>query len=211
MATPKDPFRSTNLIYTAPESPLHDPLFHAIQTNPTDFANSNARLLHPQSAKDASTYLKSVTEDCLLGVIINRPPKTPEEPPTPIGTIHLSKLSPTMTQHRFSEIGIDIVHSYQGQGYGSEAIRWCLDWAFDVAGLHRVAVRAFEWNEGARRLYERIGFVREGVAREELWMGGRWWDGYCYGMLEGEWRALREGSGEGGSSISGTSDVPIVR
>ena len=196
MAYPPNLFRSPNLIYTAAESPEHDALFQTILTSPADYANSNARLHYPQSRKDAASYLKAVAEDKLLGVVICLPPTEPDQSPTPVGTIHLDKPSPHIAHHRFSEVGIDIIHEHQGKGYGSEAIRWCLDWAFDVAGLHRVAIRAFEWNEGARRLYEKIGFTFEGRAREELFYRGRWWDGYQFGMLDWEWRKIREEGGK---------------
>lgn len=68
--------------------------------------------------------------------------------------------------HRFTEIGIDIAKPYQGKGYGSEAIEWILEWAFMAAGLHRVAIRCFAYNDGARRLCIRLGFKEESVVRE---------------------------------------------
>jgi RimJ/RimL family protein N-acetyltransferase len=145
--------------------------------DPTDFANSNGRYLRPQSRKDAADYLKGVIEDSLLGAIICIPPKQPGEAATPIGTVHLSKLSPNHTHHRRTTLSIDIVKGYQGQGFGSEAIWWAVEWAFENAGMHRVAIGAFEYNYGARRLYERLGFVQEGIAREEIWYKGRFWDG----------------------------------
>lgn len=192
MDIPVDPFQSANLIFRAIESPDHDALFLAIQSEPADFMNSNAHLLHPQSRADATNYQKSVVETSLLAVAICLPNPNPVEPPIPIGVIFLKPVGPKMSQHRHSEIGIDIVKGYQGKGYGTEAIGWCLDWAFRIAGLHRVTIRAFEWNVGARRLYERIGFKLEGVAREDLWLNGRWWDGYSYGILEGEWMQNRK-------------------
>jgi RimJ/RimL family protein N-acetyltransferase len=81
---------------------------------------------------------------------------------------------------------------YQGKGYGSEAISWALDYAFRRAGLHRVKIAAFEYNAGAVRLYERLGFTPEGRERESCWHEGRFWDLVEFGMLEGEWRAMRE-------------------
>ncbi|KAF2439623.1 acyl-CoA N-acyltransferase, partial [Karstenula rhodostoma CBS 690.94] len=110
---------------------------------------------------------------------------------TPIGQIHLNRSSPRMSHHRNTEIGIDILPAYQGRGYGSEAIRWVLEYAFLRAGLHKVRIRAFGWNEGACRLYRRLGFVEEGRERESLWHEGRWWDGVEFGMVEGEWGVLR--------------------
>lgn len=42
------------------------------------------------------------------------------------------------------------------------------------------------------RLYAKLGFVLEGRDRESLWHDGRYWDSVDYGMVEGEWAALRE-------------------
>ena len=80
-----------------------------------------------------------------------------------------------------------IIH---GNRYGTEAIKWCLEWAFQSAGMHRVGVRAFGWNERARKLYEKIGFKQEGISREQLFYRGRWWDDYQFGMLVDEWEQL---------------------
>lgn len=115
-----------------------------------------------------------------------------EEWGTAIGEIHLSRLAPQHAHHRCTEIGIDIIPEHQGKGYGGEAINWSLDYAFRLAGLHRVKIRGFEWNAGALRLYERLGFVNEGREREACWHEGRFWDSVELGMLEGEWRAMQE-------------------
>ena len=82
---------------------------------------------------------------------------------------------------------MDIQSEYQGKGYGTEAIQWALNWAFQMAGLHRVNVACFEYNPGAARLYEKLGFVLEGRKRQALWFHGRWWDLIELGVLEGEW------------------------
>lgn len=110
---------------------------------------------------------------------------------TAIGEIHLSRLAPNTAHHRHTEIGITILPAYQGRGYGREAIEWALDYAFRRAGLHRVRIRAYGWNVGALRLYEKIGFKVEGREREAFWNDGRWWDGVDMGMLEGEWWGMR--------------------
>lgn len=96
-----------------------------------------------------------------------------------------------MAHHRNTEMGIDILPPYQGKGYGTEAIRWALEYAFHRAGLHKVRIRAFEWNEGAVRLYPRLGFALEGRERESLWHEGRFWDGIEFGMVESEWREIQ--------------------
>ena len=196
MPNQEDPFRSARLLYRAVESPDDDAFFLSLQTEPSDFQNSNARLIRPQSRKDGADYQRLVAEEALLGVVICLPPTQPQLKPTPIGTVHLKPLPPSMMAHRFTELGIDIAKGYQGQGYGTEAIQWALDWAFNVAGLHRVQLRSFEWNYGARKLYERLGFKQEGVSREQLYHKGRWWDDYQYGMLNREWKAIQKSKSE---------------
>lgn len=89
-------------------------------------------------------------------------------------------------------MAIDILPLYQGKGYGSEAIRWGLNHAFKRAGLHKVRIRAFEWNDGAVRLYERIGFKHEGREREALWHEGRFWDSIEMGMIDREWWEMQK-------------------
>lgn len=108
--------------------------------------------------------------------------------PTPIGVVHLGALQPRIAHNRHSQIGINIMQAYQGKGYGSEAIEWIVDWGFRHANLHRIEIGAFEWNDGALRLYERLGFVVEGRKREVAWHDGQYMDVVEMGMLAREWR-----------------------
>ena len=198
MTTNLNPFCSARLLYRAVEPATDEDFFLKIQQDPIAFQNSNARVSSPQARSDAKRMMTHVSEKALLGVVICLPPSSQESQPiqdsrsTPIGVIHLEASPPHLSHHRHTEIGIDIVAEYQGQGYGSEAINWVLEWAFNMAGMHRVAIRAFEYNDGAVRLYEKLGFKLEGRSREALWFNGRFWDDVQYGMLEQEWRARRE-------------------
>lgn len=220
---PLRPFDTTRLAFRAVRQPEDLTLFLAIGDDQSGFMNSNFTNTSLPSSSDATKFMKSVAEDSLLGATIwLKPVFNSEEdsrtsdngiPPghlksewgTAIGEIHLSKLPPGTAHHRWTEIGIDILPSFQGNGYGREAIEWALDYAFRRAGLHRVRIRAFEWNVGALKLYEKVGFRVEGREREALWHEGRWWDGVELGMLEGEWWGLQrereardhsQGSGE---------------
>jgi len=85
-------------------------------------------------------------------------------------------------------MSVQICREEQGKGYGTEAIKWALEWGFLVGGLHKVNIGCFSFNKGASRLYERLGFVAEGRAREVVWKNGGWHDSIEMGMLEGEWR-----------------------
>ncbi len=78
-----------------------------------------------------------------------------------------------------------------GRGYAREALVPVIDYCFRQLGLHRVAAGVYAFNERSRRLFERLGFSREGVARESVAKRGRFEDEYLYSLLRAEWEARR--------------------
>jgi RimJ/RimL family protein N-acetyltransferase len=178
-------FHSDRLIYRAPENTSEDKAFiYALRSDRTGAENTSRQLIKPLTHKDVDLFLRHLDES-LLGVLVC---VRDSSHPTGIRTIGYVKLNPPVLMHRNSMMGIQIVQAEQGNGYGTEAIKWALDWAFQTAGLHRVSIGCFSFNEGARRLYERLGFVVEGRTREAVWKNGGWHDLIEMGMLEGEWR-----------------------
>lgn len=182
------PFHSARLVFRAVETPEDNDFFDILQKDPLGYANANFSISKPQSKKNASEYQKYVAEEAMLGVIFCLPATDPDTKPTPIGCIHLDALKSNHAQHSHSTIGIAVVPAYQGKGYGGEAIRWILQWAFVSRRLHRVNIGCFGYNPGAKRLYERLGFVLEGCRREFVWFQGQWYDDFELGILASEWR-----------------------
>ena len=80
----------------------------------------------------------------------------------------------------------------RNKGYGTDLIRVLLKICFDELNLHRVSLNAYQYNERALRLYDRLGFVREGALRQAEYAMGRRWDLICFSMLEDEYRRLEE-------------------
>ncbi|MBE7450599.1 MAG: GNAT family N-acetyltransferase [Kofleriaceae bacterium] len=91
-----------------------------------------------------------------------------------------------------------------GRGYGTGAIRLVLDHAFGPLGLHKLWLMVFSHNERGRRIYGRLGFVEEGVLREEYFHQDRWFDMVRMSMLAREW-AARRGDACGPSGAEGGS------
>jgi RimJ/RimL family protein N-acetyltransferase len=89
----------------------------------------------------------------------------------------------------------------RGRGYGADMIETLLRVCFEVVGVRKVRLEVFEFNENAIRLYERLGFVLEGVFRKEMFCRGRFWDVRRYGLFRGEWERAR-----GADQRSGTGD-----
>jgi RimJ/RimL family protein N-acetyltransferase len=80
----------------------------------------------------------------------------------------------------------------RGQGYGAEAMRLLVRFAFDELNLRRVQLTVFSYNDPAIRLYEKLGFQREGVFREFLRRDGQVYDMLLYGLLRREWETPPE-------------------
>lgn len=64
----------------------------------------------------------------------------------------------------------------RGKGYGTEATRLMLDYAFTVLSLHNVMLDTVEYNVAGIRAYTRAGFREIGRWRESAVMNGKHWD-----------------------------------
>jgi RimJ/RimL family protein N-acetyltransferase len=79
----------------------------------------------------------------------------------------------------------------RGRGYAKEALRLTIDFGFEELNLHRIELTVLEYNEPAIKLYERLGFKREGVYREFIHRDGKRYDMYLYGILRSEWDGMQ--------------------
>lgn len=109
-----------------------------------------------------------------------------KETETPIGITSLINID---YKNRNAECIIDIGHKESwGKGYGREAMKLLLDYAFLEMNLHRVSLRVFSFNQRAIKLYQNIGFQQEGNSRQSLYRDGRWHDLIHMGILHDEYR-----------------------
>jgi diamine N-acetyltransferase len=74
----------------------------------------------------------------------------------------------------------------RGRGYGTEAMRLLLDYAFTVLDLHSVMLTVFEYNGAGRRCHENVGFREMGRRRQSRWYNGRFWDEIHMDILASE-------------------------
>ena len=106
-----------------------------------------------------------------------------------VGFVDLS-IDPWHWPHRDAWLGIAIGERADwGQGYGSDAMRLILRYAFDELNLYRVSLTVFEYNERAIHTYRKLGFRDEGRQRQRLQRYGRWWDMLFMGLLRDEWKS----------------------
>lgn len=89
---------------------------------------------------------------------------------TPLGSVYIRDID---RQHNKAEYGIFIGEaSARGRGVGTAAARLMLRYCFEEEGLHRVYLRAFSDNLQAIRSYEKAGFAREGLLRDDVCIDG---------------------------------------
>lgn len=79
--------------------------------------------------------------------------------------------------------------AYLGRGLGEESMRLLLDFGFNELNLFRIQLNVISYNVKAIGMYEKLGFVREGVYRQLVKREGKRYDLYLYGLLKNEWSA----------------------
>jgi [ribosomal protein S5]-alanine N-acetyltransferase len=105
-----------------------------------------------------------------------------------IGTTGLHRMN---TINRSAVFGINIGDTaFQNRGYGREATQLVLKYGFEELNLNRIELSVFADNWRAIRMYQKVGFVQEGCARQAYYSNGRYQDEYRFGMLRSEWEAL---------------------
>ena len=103
-------------------------------------------------------------------------------------------LGGTCWNHGDTYVGIGIgERELWGKGYGTDAMRVILRYAFTELNLHRVSLDVFEYNPRGIRSYEKAGFKVEGRRRGTLNRDGRRWDEYFMGILRSEWEQSQGG------------------
>jgi RimJ/RimL family protein N-acetyltransferase len=80
-------------------------------------------------------------------------------------------------------IGMAVLAPWRGRGVGTALMQACVDWARE-AGVHKLSLEVFPWNEAAIALYRKFGFVEEGRLRKHYRrQNGELWDVLVMGLL----------------------------
>ncbi|MFG3344252.1 GNAT family N-acetyltransferase [Streptomyces sp. NPDC048018] len=92
------------------------------------------------------------------------------------------------THNRTAHIGLGLLPSCRGKGYGTDVVAVLCHYAFVVRSLHRLQIETLADNTGMLRSAERNGFVREGVLRSSAWVMGEFLDEVLLGLLVRDWK-----------------------
>ncbi|HJS20502.1 MAG TPA: GNAT family protein [Anaerolineales bacterium] len=96
--------------------------------------------------------------------------------------------------HGFIRLGIGAAEE-RGKGYGAQALRMLLRFAFAELNLFRLSAIVPEYNTAAINLLKKFGFSEEVRRRQSVERDGRRWDLLVFGLLNEEWRNSPDGDG----------------
>jgi ribosomal-protein-alanine N-acetyltransferase len=91
-----------------------------------------------------------------------------------IGTISLFQIVRGSVQGAF--IGYFLDEAHNGQGYMTEAVQLIVEYGFHELKLHRIEAGVMPHNIGSIRVLEKAGFHKEGLARKNVRINGKWED-----------------------------------
>ena len=65
-------------------------------------------------------------------------------------------------------------NKYRGQRLGYDATKTLINFCFGWLNLHRIYLFVTENNEMAIRMYEKVGFQKEGIARDDVYVDNKY-------------------------------------
>jgi RimJ/RimL family protein N-acetyltransferase len=115
--------------------------------------------------------LRTIENDCLIGFV----------------ALHSIEWN---NQSSLLAIGIGDTN-YRRKGFGSEALRLILRYAFHELNLNRIGLDVISYNTPAIEAYKKVGFKVEGQMRNAVLRDGKPFDRMIMGILHDEWEDMQ--------------------
>lgn len=112
-----------------------------------------------------------------------------EETKSTVGHISLGNID---FKNKSARIGRVLVGKSKGrgQGLGQQMLKEIVSIAFQQYNLHRVSLGVFDFNIPAIKCYEKVGFKKEGLLRDYMRFGDKYWSMWEMSMLQKEWEEI---------------------
>ncbi len=133
----------------------------------------------PLNKEDLAQYISS-NKNLFLSIFNNKR--------IHVGNVRLSHID---FIHRSAMLGVLVGRRFEGQGYATRACKLVVAHAFEVLNLHRIYLTVITGNKNAIALYEKLGFIKEGVKKESHYYNFKYHDGITYRLLESEYWKIR--------------------
>ncbi len=94
-------------------------------------------------------------------------------------------------RNRSANFRIFIGGPYTGNGYGTDATELILGYGFGMRNLRRIELDVYTINPRAIHVYEKVGFIKEGVKRQNWYYDHQYFDSIIMSILKDEYDARR--------------------
>lgn len=101
-----------------------------------------------------------------------------------VGIFRVDKLD---WKNRSVCVGLDIISTKRGNGYSYLIYNHFFDYLFCQCGLKRIYLATLDSNEIAQKIYNKLGFVKEGRSRAAIYREGRFQDLIWMSILSEEY------------------------
>ncbi|WP_289136972.1 GNAT family N-acetyltransferase [uncultured Brevibacillus sp.] len=139
----------------------------------------------PNTFEDHASFFKSISgekEEFIFGIF----EKSSNELIGSCGVISINWQNSTCL------VGISIGEQWQGKGLGTDAIKTLIHFIFNYVSINKIKLDVFSFNKAAIRSYEKCGFTKEGILRNEIFRFGQFHDVILFGLLREEWKPDRD-------------------
>ena len=122
-----------------------------------------------RSAGDERRFLKAVRRYPHAAVFVAE-----QEDGTLLGRLSIGR-DPHPASTHVADVGLMVARDARRQGVGTALLQAAVEWARE-AGVRKLELHVFPWNEGAIALYDAFGFEREGYRKRHYLRGGEFVD-----------------------------------
>lgn len=99
-----------------------------------------------------------------------------------IGNLNFSAETKPRTAHK-GEFGVSVLKKFWGNGIAYELIAGLINWAKEGGKIKKINLLVREDNEGAVKLYKKLGFEVEGLIRRSFFIDGEYYSAYYMGLI----------------------------
>ena len=76
---------------------------------------------------------------------------------------------------------------YWSKGYGTDAMRVLVRFIFEQMNINKIKLNVYAFNERAVKCYEKCGFKKEAILRQEIFRNGKYHNEYIMSILKEEY------------------------
>lgn len=100
-----------------------------------------------------------------------------------LGTVILSDID---YKNGIAQVHIKMSKNCRGAGYGADALNAIVAYAFNELRMNCIYANVLSYNEISQKLFQKVGFKRDGVLRSRVFKAGKFIDMYSYSLLKSD-------------------------